>query len=293
MISKTSIIILATIILLGCMGIGALAVFGKHLLPKSGVFIVEAQRSNAPMDELTPRFANRIMEFPEGLNKRLATYYWYAPANPTVGAKLPLVVVLHGAPGKSYAAKQLLSASMATEFPSYILVPQSPNGKLWATPEKFSGAEYPDNRLQNYTYFPQTESLPDVVTLIRQLTVENPIDPDRIYIIGCSLGGNGVYGAVLRYPDIFAGAIAISGVWSYLDSTKMTQVPLLIEHGLHDGQFPATTAHTLAEKIKQSGGNVTYAEFSDMGHECPSARLYDKPVWQWLFSQKKTIQHPH
>jgi predicted peptidase len=250
--------------------------------------IVENPRIDAPVEAYTPLFSRKKYEIHDGNHKRRLTYFWFAPKQPfPLGRKIPLVVVLHGAPGKAYAAEYLVPDEMQRDFPSFIVVPQSPIAKKWAMPELFSGQEFSGSQLANYTYQPKLESLPDVVELINRLTREFPIDSSRVYIVGCSDGGTGVYGAVLRYPNMFAGAVAISGAWSFLDAGKMTQVPLWIEHGTNDNTFPALIPRVMADSIQKQGKIVHYTEFSNMGHECPNPSLYTRPLWEWLFSQRK------
>lgn len=250
--------------------------------------IVEQPRTEAPMEQFTRFFQKKLFDIDDGKQKRSMTYYWFAPEKPyPPGLKFPLVLVLHGSPGNAYAAEYLIARQMQMDFPAFVLAPASPFGKKWAAPEKFSGQEFGDKTPVNYVWHPELESLPDAVALIRQLETEFPVDTHRIYVMGCSDGGTGTFGAVLRYPDMFAGAAAISGAWSFLDAAKMTHVPLWIIHGTQDPIMPVSIARGISQIIKQQRGPVFYTEISTMGHECPSAALYGKPLWQWLFSQRK------
>ena len=261
----------------------------KHPPQPPVVTVVEEPRTDAPMEQFTRFFAKKQYDVDDGKQKRTITYYMFDPEKPyPAGLKFPLVVVLHGAPGKAYAAEYLISKQMQLDFPSFILAPQSPFGKKWAMPEKFSGQEFGNGKPANYVYHPELDSLPDTIELIRRLELEYPIDASRVYIVGCSDGGTGVYGAVMRYPNIFAGATAISGAWSFLDAAKMKQVPLWIIHGSLDETFPVTVARGMSQGIKQQGGPVFYSEFPSMGHECSASSLYGKALWQWLFGQRKS-----
>ncbi|TAL40166.1 MAG: hypothetical protein EPN97_00630 [Alphaproteobacteria bacterium] len=248
----------------------------------------EAPRSATPMEAYTPSFAKRQYEVADAAAKRRITYYWFEPEKPyPPGLMFPLVVVLHGASGNAYAAEYLVSRQMQTDFPAFIAVPQSPFGKKWAMPERFSGEEFGESAPAAYARHPELESLPDTIALVKQLESQYPIDRRRVYVVGCSDGGTGVYGAALRYPDVFAAGAAISGAWSFLDAPKMKTVPLWIMHGIQDEVFPASVASNMAQIIKGQGGTAYYTQFNDMGHECSRPSLYSKPLWQWLFGQKK------
>jgi predicted peptidase len=241
--------------------------------------VEEVPRTNAPVEQYTHFFTK--MAFEAG-NRRLA-YYLFQPK--AAAAASPLVVVLHGGPGVAYAAKYLISAQMQASYPAFVLVPQSPNGKFWAMPAALSPAQVPPGMA--YDYHPELESLPDVAAIIESLKKTHAIDGKRIYIVGCSDGGTGVYGAVLRYPDLFAAGVATSGTWSLLDAPKMTRVPLQIWHGANDTAMPVAVARAMAEGIRQGGGQVTYSELQGVGHQCAAPDFYSMAVWQWLFAQKK------
>ena len=246
--------------------------------------IEELPRSDAPIEQYTHFFTKKQFSV-TGAQTRLLTYYLFEPSKSAApDAKYPLVVVLHGAPGVAYAAKYLISSQMQSAYPSFILVPQSPKGKLWAMPEALPPSQTPPG--MKYDYHPELESLPDVEALVAELKKKNPIDEKRVYIVGCSDGGTGVFGAMVRYPDVFAGGVAISGTWSLLDVPKMTRVPLQIWHGANDPIMPVALVRDLATAIKQNGGQVSFTELPNVGHQCSTPDFYSIGVWQWLFAQR-------
>ena len=250
--------------------------------------IIEQPRTETPMDQYTRFFDKKTFDVDDGKQKRTITYYWRAPEKPyPPGLAFPLVLVLHGAPGTAYAAEYLISQKMQVDFPAFIVAPEAPATKKWAFPDKFSGQEWGDKVPATYVRHPELESLPDAVELVHRLEKEFPVDARRIYILGCSEGGVGAFAAAQRYPDVFAASVAISGAWSFLDAPKMTHMPLWIIHGTQDPIMPVAIARGMAQLIRQQHGPVSYTELPDMGHECPSPALYGRPLWQWLFSQKK------
>lgn len=244
--------------------------------------IFETPRTATPVASFTRFFAKKQFTIEEEGKKRVLTYHWFEPGGKPypAGLKFPLVLVLHGAPGNAYAASYLITRQMQLNYPAFILIPMSPGGKIWAVPDKMHGKTV-DDKYKLY------QSLPDAVAMVRSLAQEHPVDTSRIYVIGCSDGGGGSYGAALRYPDIFAAAVPISGVWDSNEGAKATKVPMLILHGAHDAGIPAAGARAFAELSKQNGGSTHYTEFLDMGHECSNPQLYTQAMWQWMFAQKK------
>ncbi|HYD19000.1 MAG TPA: hypothetical protein VEF76_11025 [Patescibacteria group bacterium] len=251
-----------------------------------------APRNEAPLDEYSrfyKRKTYRVTDagrefFQPGQNVQYdLTYWWFQPAGGPypAGLKFPLVLVLHGSGGNAYAGKYLITSDMQLNYPAFIVAPVLPQGWLWSNPHEFAG--HPDLSLPAKA----AQGLPGTVQLIRKLMGEYPVDPTRIYVIGCSLGGMGAFGAVRNYSDVFAAAMPLSGGWNLADAPQMTKVPMWVLQGGQDTAVPADIPRSLAAAIHRQGGRITYTELPNMAHECPSSALYGPAIWKWLFSQKK------
>jgi predicted esterase len=62
------------------------------------------------------------------------------------------------------------------------------------------------------------------------------IDPDRVFLMGHSMGGFGAYHHIQRKPDRFAAVVASSGSWSLAYWPVIQGTPLCIVHGVHDAR---------------------------------------------------------
>lgn len=249
-------------------------------------------RTTQPFDEYTKYFAKKSYrvtgagpEFfaPEQNVQYDLPYYWFQPAGAPYppGLKFPLVLVLHGGGGNAYAGKYLIQQDMQVKYPAFIMAPVLPQTWLWSNAGQVQG--HPEIKLSPRL----AQGLPGTVRLIKSLLAEYPIDPKRIYVIGCSEGGMGAFGAVRHYPDVFAAAMPLSGVWNANDAPKMTGVPMWIMQGGADTVIPADVPRMVANIAKKNGGDVAYTELAEMGHNCPSSFLYGEPTWKWLFSHVK------
>jgi predicted peptidase len=234
-------------------------------------------RDEKPAAESTRHFDRKTFEAGPGDRKRVLTYYLHSPATMAPAEAYPLVMVLHGRPGRAYAAEHLVAVGMNEDYPAFVLIPTAPESKAWAVPANDPA----------YNQFIDRQSLPDAIDILRRIMQENPVDPKRVYIVGCSEGGIGAFAAAAQHPEIFAGAVALSGTWSLGDAPKMTGVPLWIAHGADDPSLPAAKTQALAESIRDHGGSVRYTEIPRMGHYCPDRSLYNRDMWDWLFSQRK------
>ena len=234
--------------------------------------IVDLPRNELPLDEYTQYYVRKNFTLENGNIRRVMTYFWLEPEKPyPEGVKFPLVVILHGGTGRAYAGKYLLSPENRIKYPAFVLVPISPSDRPWAWWEGMRPGD----------------SLPDTITLLRQVMQEHPVDSSRIYVMGCSEGGFGAFAAALHHPDLFAAAVPMSSGWNPAEAPRITKVPIWAFHGALDESAPVQYTRDAVKLIHQNGGKIYYTEFRDMYHECPSPRLYTDRVWQWLFDQKK------
>ncbi len=251
----------------------------------SGIPAQEKPRNDNPFGRRTPPDFEKKTAAIKGISGlRNYTYYWFAPDldGAPDDLSLPLVLVLHGGTGMSYAAGFLTEEKNRLAFPAFILTPMLSRGRLWAYPQD-RNRQPPPNRF----------GLADIVRLIDMLADQHPIDRSRIYVIGCSDGGTGAFGAVRFFPDIFAGAVALSGHWHPPDAPNMTSVPLLAVHGVLDTVIAPENAEDTVTLIRSYGGrNAHYIEIPYMSHNCPSSELYQPLVWEWLFQQRKNRAAP-
>jgi predicted peptidase len=235
-------------------------------------------RNSAPMEEYTKYYTKLEAKVKGGPFGYGLTYYMYAPRKPwPEKLRFPLVLILHGAPGKSYAGKYIITPSMQRAYPAFVVVPVLPPGHFWGHPD---GAA-PDGS--------QSVALrmPDVMKLLEEVVAQNPVDVKRIYVIGCSDGGTGAFAAVRYYPNVFAAAVPIAGTWRPSDAKILAKVPMWVMHTENDSIFPVSYTRNLVRAIHASGGNVSYTEIPQMDHNCPYSGFYAPQTWQWMFTQKK------
>lgn len=251
--------------------------------------VYDQVRNKFPMAQYTQLFKKLRFATLENGYKRVQQYYFSAPAQMTPGVRYPLVVVLHDKAGMAYAPVYLREKRVSADFPAFIVVPQASPVKVWSSPTKYSGQEFvgaakaPINK--NY-------AMPDVLDIVSTLMDTYPVDPSRLYIVGCDEGGAGVYGTAQYHPGIFAAGVVMNGMWSYLDAAKLNKMPLLILQGDADKVYDPGFARTMSRAMKSVGAPVDYSELQGVPHECSDSRLYIHAVWKWLFSKQRQMLEP-
>jgi predicted peptidase len=237
-------------------------------------------------------------------------YYLYIPTNYNPQKKYPLVLLMPGGGerynpaktaeqnrdiqlnatyarvwGSNYSAKN--NPHVQQKYPSFVVIPQLLQGQQWVTASVHQGP---------YQQTPQpTTNLQDVKTLLGLLqTSYTGIDANRLYITGISLGSDGIWDAIERWPTYFAAAAPISGGGDPTKVADIVHLPIWDFHGSADTVVPVSGSREMIAALRADGGHPLYTEFEGAGHgvwdrvySLDSATDPVKNFYSWLFSQKK------
>lgn len=200
-------------------------------------------------------------------------------------SKYPLVIFLHGSGERGddniaqlkWGVQNFASDQNMKMHPSIVIAPQCPKDMQWGN---FSRE---DMSLQ------PTPSKP--MKLLMELinhSIENlPVDTNRIYITGLSMGGYGTFDAILRYPNLFAAAVPVCGGGDVSKSELISHIPIWIFHGALDGAVDPVLSQNMVEALTKAGGHPGYTQYPETGHFSWIAAYSDTMMMEWLYSQRK------
>jgi dienelactone hydrolase len=120
----------------------------------------------------------------------------------------------------------------------------------------------------DYRY--STDEHAAVLLSIRDARKRFSIDPDRIFVGGSMLGGNAAWDIGLAHPDLFAGAVPISGMPAkHVSKTRAhgAYVPMLIVMGDLASASNESMVLELAKSMIAKAWDVTYVEYLRRGIE--------------------------
>jgi len=149
------------------------------------------------------------------------------------GKRYPLVVFLHGAGERGGDnERQLLhpdvlnfaTAKYAAANPAFLVAPQCPAGQKWVDVNWWQ-------KPHHKTPEKPAESMRLTLELMDALAEEFPIDPDRVYVTGLSMGGYGTFDALVRRPGYWAAAVPLCGGADDARAKDFAQVPIWVFHG--------------------------------------------------------------
>jgi predicted esterase len=163
------------------------------------------------------------------------------PANLPKNAKVPLVVALHGAGGSEnmffdgYGDGAVVKLALQRGW--IVVAPRSPV----------------------FSFAPNTAELVDA------LAKRYPIDPNRVFVVGHSMGAGQALAAVQQSPDRFAAVAALGGGSRLAKAEAVKKVPFFVAAGAKD--FALGGARQLRDSLKKADADrVVYHEYPDVEH---------------------------
>lgn len=180
------------------------------------------------------------------------------------GGKKPLVIFLHGRSLCGNNLDRVLrygtvdAVKKGREIDAYVIAPQNP-GTFWK----------PDN----------------IMNIVDWVIERYPIDTNRIYVLGMSLGGYGTIDLVAAYPHRIAAAMALCGGGSRKDLSGLNEVPLWIIHGTADAAVSVNESRKVRDKMREAGKTplLRYDEWKGVNHGALARLFYLKQTYDWLF----------
>lgn len=211
------------------------------------------------------------------------------PENYSRSKRYPLIVFFHAAGERgadneaqlAYGASLFLDPAARRNFPAIVVFPQCaaeeywteliPEGKSWRAP--FNSTPMP--------------SMQRTIALLDRLQQGEAIDPQRIYLLGISMGGFAIFDLLARFPNRFAGAVSMAGGGEpLLAPLYAPHTALWLFHGAKDNVVPPALSRNVYEALLRQGAKVRYSEYPDVRHESWKNALAEPGLLNWLFSAR-------
>ena len=173
-----------------------------------------------------------------------------------------------------------------------------------ATPPLPVVVVFPQCPLPHFWHEPAMQTM--ILQALKQTIQEFHGDEHRLYLVGHSLGGFGVWALAAAHPGIFAALVPIassvrlpSEVPCLLDlcSSSSTTNPYLevaqrigrtsiwMFHGAKDPFVSVSEARQMFNTLRSLEANVRYTEYADRGHRCWKQAYAEPELLPWLLDQ--------
>jgi len=198
-------------------------------------------------------------------------YRLMSPVKTKPGERYPLLVFLHGAGEKGDEnqtqllglPEQMAESAWRKRFPCFLLAPQCPAQSYWTNLDH------------------------ELLDLIRDVMRRHPVDPERVYLTGLSMGAYGCWDLAVKEPELFAAVVPICGGGEPASANRLVNIPVWAVHGDADRAVPVEQSRTMISAIREAGGHPRYTELNGIGHDSWTQTYRDpNGVLQWMFEQR-------
>lgn len=214
----------------------------------------------------------------------------YVPRSFQPGARPPVILALHGAGERGSDGLLQTEVGLAgairrhpDRWPAIAVFPQAPAGLLW-------------------------RDLPARVAMaaLAQAEAEFATDPDRVYLVGLSMGGSGTWTLAYAHPDRFAALVPVcafagpfrglppvaadapAGADPYATlARKIAAIPVWMIHGDADSIVPVEESRSMHAALTAAGADVIYKELRGVDHNSWDPGFADRALPAWLFQQRR------
>jgi len=209
----------------------------------------------------------------------------YRLFRPVARGKLPLVVYLSGSGGLGddnlkqiglgniFGTRVWLLPENQRRFPCYVVAPQTDRG--WA---KYDMTRQEEGGAKVLPGLGDGSRL--ALEIIDSLQREFPIDENRIYVMGQSMGGAGVWNVIASRPHFFAAAVICCGSRSTENGTEAIDTPVWVFQGDADKTVPVSLSRERIAARRKAGGHPLYTEYAGVDHNC----------WEWAFTEPELVK---
>ena len=220
-------------------------------------------------------------------------YKVYVPPGFDPKRTWPVILFLHGAGERGTDGVQQTEVGLGRalrahpgRFPAVVVFPQAPPGQVWLG-----------------------DLARVATTALDQTMAEFRGDPDRIYLVGLSMGAYGSWGLAFENPDRYAAIVSICGgivpppgrgarlapVSPTLQAAdpyaataeRVKGIPAWLFHGADDPTVPVIESRRIAAALQQAGASPLYTEYPGVAHNAWDRAFAEAELPKWLLAQRR------
>jgi predicted peptidase len=203
--------------------------------------------------------------------------------------KYPLVIFLHGSGERGSDNESQLKWGVMNfaldqnmiKYPAFVIAPQCPEKMQWSN---FSREK---NSVTMHLEPEPSKPMQLLIGLIHQMMQKLPIDTNRIYITGLSMGGFGTFDLAERYPNLFAAAVPVCGGGDISRAASIAHLPIWVFCGAEDAAVNPLHSLEMITALSAAGAHPGFTQYPEVGHFSWLGAYSDPLMMEWLFRQHK------
>lgn len=199
-------------------------------------------------------------------------YGFYVPENYDSTKTYPLLTYLHGWSANYSVYLNWYDKDFQAEHPCFVYTPKTPT--TWAD---WSG------------WWDQlTAPMTAAVHVMDSLISVYSVDTNRLYVYGISMGGEGTFDLLHKFPDKFAAAMSVCGGGQPFWAENIAKTPFWMFHGSADDiNPPKLTEQVYEELVKIGAQKMRYKSYPGYGHEIWGLAEREPSWHDWMFSHSR------
>jgi poly(3-hydroxybutyrate) depolymerase len=214
-----------------------------------------------PAKPTSSRIEKRTYDFKEA-GKEME-YALFVPTTYDKAKKSPLIVALHGLGSNPQQIMRYRGLTDLAEKHGYVVVaPMGYNSRGWyGARAMVKGREGDPKNLGEL-------SQKDVMNVLGIVRKAYSIDPDRVYLMGHSMGGGGAFHLAFEHPDLWAALAPIAPALSRpaKEVGKIKHIPVILVQGDADRLVRVERVRPWAAEMKRLGMEHEYVEIAGGDH---------------------------
>lgn len=229
--------------------------------------------NNTPAQAEEPRLTGQLPQSFSHLISKTVTnnYLLYLPAAYAADRerRWPLIIFLHGSGERGDDLSKIkvngLPKMLESErnFPFIVVSPQVPLEGNWDV---------------------------DVLDALLDDVLERlPVDPDRVYLTGLSMGGYATWNWATQRPERFAAIAPVCGIGSRYRACRLLNVPVWAFHGDHDSVVSFKEDELMVKAVQSCGGEAQLTTYTGGGHDAWTETYANPQLYNWFLQHQRGL----
>jgi predicted peptidase len=134
--------------------------------------------------------------------------------------------------------------------------------------------------------------VPAVLALLDEVLATHNADPERVYLTGMSMGGNGVWATAMHAPKRFAAIAPVCPHHPFFvglpeDAKRIKHLPVWVFHGAADTIVPIDHAAVVVKALQDVGADVQFTVYPTTNHDSWSETYANPALYRWFLKHKR------
>ncbi len=132
-----------------------------------------------------------------------------------------------------------------------------------------------------------------VLDAIDEILAEDRVDPDRICIMGFSMGGMGSWNCAVDHPERWSCVVPLGGRGDRSDeAARVVGLPVWSFNGDIDTSTTLADARHMVDAIRAAGGDPRFTVLQGVDHGgTQHASFSTSGLWEWIAQQRRVDAH--